>query len=177
MKIATFAWLKTTVWLKLLAGTLAGVVAAGGIASAQAPKSAQKWDQVANIKEMATHIGNVQRNQGADKAMSFIDACYRTHSLGSVYSKSFEGCIVADFLLAQALVAVINRVPAEELRKTGMAAPEDIMKAMQKRVSSAFDQYSISSADAQAFIALTERQGLPAFLLTVFPKAGVKSQD
>jgi hypothetical protein len=153
-----------------LAAALSGLLAAD--ASAQAPATAPKWDRIDNIKNVATHIGGVQRSQGADKALAFIDACYRTHSLGSAYSKSFEGCIVADYLLAQALVAVINRVPAEDLRKTGMAAPEDILKAVNTRVSSAFGQYGIAAPEANAFVALTVEHGMPAFLKAVFPNAG-----
>lgn len=160
--------------MTLVVAGVSGVMAS--TAGAQAPKSttkpAAKWDQVANIKDMATHIGTVQRRQGADKALAFIDACYRTHSLGSVYSKSFEGCIVADFLLAQALVAVINQVPADDLRKKGMAAPEDITRAVQARIGSAFGQYGVTGAEANAFIALTKQHGTEPFLKAVFPNAG-----
>jgi hypothetical protein len=155
--------------ITLLVGTLTGGMAC--TASAQAPKSAAKWDQIANIKEMATHIGALQRRQGADKALAFIDACYRTHSLGSVYSKSFEGCIIADFLLAQALVAVINRVPADDLRKKNMAAPDDIIRAVQTRIGSAFGQYAIAGPEANAILALVDKHGMPVFLSAVFPKA------
>jgi hypothetical protein len=153
--------------IKCLITLLAGASFGADQAGAEAPK----WDRIANIREMATHIGNVQRSQGADKAMAFIDACYRTHGLGSGYSKSFEGCIVADYLLAQALVAVINRVPAEELRKTGMAAPEEIKKAVRVRIGSAFGQYGIGAADANAFVALTQEHGTTPFLKAVFPDA------
>jgi hypothetical protein len=157
--------------LKSLLAAVIGIMAGGGavvsVASAQAPK----WDRIANIKEMGTHIGTLQRNQGADKAMSFIDACYRTHSLGSVYSKSFEGCIAADYMLAQALVAVINRVPPEDLRKTGSAVPADIIKAVQSRILAGFGQYGMDAAQANAFLALVDTHGMPTFLLAVFPKS------
>jgi hypothetical protein len=155
--------------MTLLVGSLSCVLAS--TAGAQAPKSAAKWDQVVNIKEMAMHVGGLQRRQGADKAMSFIDACYRTHSLGSVYSKAFEGCIVADYLLAQALVAVINRVPAEELRKSGGVAPADIINALQSRIVAGFGQYGLGVADTKAFLALVDQHGMTVFLQTVFPKA------
>jgi hypothetical protein len=154
--------------LRSISSVILGAMAAIGAAQAEAPK----WDRIANIKDMATHIGNVQRSQGADKAMAFIDACYRTHGLGSAYSKSFEGCIVADYVLAQALIAVINRVPAGELRKTGMAAPEDIAKAVQTRIGSAFGQYGIATAEANAVVALIAEHGMPPFLKAVFPNAG-----
>jgi hypothetical protein len=153
--------------LKSLLSAVFGTMIAVSVASAQAPK----WDRIANIKEMGTHIGTLQRNQGADKAMSFIDACYRTHSLGSVFSKSFEGCIAADYMLAQALVAVINRVPPEELRKSGSAVPADIIKAVQSRIHAGFGQYGMDAAQANAFLALVDTHGMPTFLSAVFPKA------
>jgi hypothetical protein len=159
----------------VLFAALSGLFASIGGADAQtpkpAPRSAQKWDQVANIKEMATHIGNVQRAQGADKAFVFIDACYRTHSLGSTYSRPLEGCIVADILLAQALVAVINRVPSDDLRKKGMAAPEDITKTVQTRIGSAFGQYGVPATEANTFIALAKEHGTAPFMKAVFPDA------
>ena len=126
---------------------------------------------------MATHIGNVQRRQGADKALAFIDACYRTHSLGSVYSKAFEGCIVADYLLAQALVAVIKRVPADDLRKTGMATASDIIQAVNIRVSTAFGQYGLAASEANAFVALTVEHGMAPFLKAVFPNAEAAASE
>jgi hypothetical protein len=142
------------------------VVAAGPV-NAEAPK----WDRIANIKEMAVHIGTVQRTQGAERALQFIDACYRTHGLGSAYSKSFEGCIVADYLLAQALVAVISKVPSEELRKAGTATPDEIVSAVRVRIGSAFGQYGVTSADASAFVALAEQHGMFPFMRAVFPNA------
>jgi hypothetical protein len=165
MKIAT------RLLIKLTAGVCASAVLTAGMVATQSAKPTASWNQIANIKEMAAHIGKVQRGQGADKAMSFIDACYRTHSLGSVYSKSFEGCIIADYLLAQALVAVINRVPAEELRNGGSATPAEIANAVQSRIVAGFGQYSMGNAEAKALLALVDQHGMPVFLLTVFPKA------
>jgi hypothetical protein len=143
------------------------------------PGSAEtpKWDRIANIKEMAVHIGTVQRDQGAVRALAFIDACYRTHGLGSAYSKSFEGCIAADYMLAQALVAVASRVPTEDLRQGGSAEPAEIITAVQSRIGSGFGQYGIGAADAKAILVLVEQHGMTAFLQTVFPKAASKSKE
>jgi hypothetical protein len=156
----------------LRAACVAGCTVVGAsTASAEAPKFVISWDRAANIKEMAVHIGTMQRTQGAPRALAFIDACYRTHSLGSNYTRAFEGCLAADYMLAQALVAVISRVPAEELRKTGMAAPAEIMQAAQGRISSGFWQYGIAATDGQALLSLIDQQGMPPFLNAVFPKA------
>jgi hypothetical protein len=133
---------------------------AAALLAAPAGAEAPKWDRIANIKEMA-----------AVRALAFIDACYRTHGLGSAYSKSFEGCIAADYMLAQALVAVASRVPAEDLRKGGSAEPTEIVNAVQARIGAGFGQYGIGAAEATAFLALVERHGMTAFLETVFPKA------
>ena len=155
-------------WLSIALGSVLMV----GAASAQAPK----WDRVAHVKEVAVHIGTVQRRQGADQALAFIDACYRTHSLGSTYSKAFEGCIVADYLLAQALVAVTNRVPAEDRARTGLVGPDDIIKAVQTRMGAAFGQYAITKQDANALVAVTAQHGMPAFLRAVFPNAAADDE-
>jgi hypothetical protein len=155
--------------LALIAAGFATLLTSG-LAKAEAPKGQPSWDRIGNIKEMAQHIGNVQRNQGAEKAMGFIDACYRTHSLSSAYSKPFEGCIAADYMLARALVAVIERVPPGELQKSGLAPPAEILKAAQTRIGSGFGQYGINATDAQAFLGLVDQHGMPTFMQAVFPK-------
>jgi hypothetical protein len=155
---------------------IAGAIALSAVLAAAGSSVAEvspKWDRISNIKEIAQHIGNVQRAQGADRAMAFIDACYRTHSLGSAYSKPFEACIAADYMLAQALVAVIERVPAVELQKSGLAPPAEILKAAQNRIGSGFGQYGIKAADGQAFLSLVNEHGMPTFMQTVFPGAKV----
>jgi hypothetical protein len=154
---------------RLRASTVASLAAV--LAGTPVKAEVAKWDKVANIKEMAAHIGKVQRSQGIQRAMTFLDACYRTHSLGSTYSKAFEGCIVADFLVSNALVAVITRVPEEELRKTGVAMPSDVLKAMGARIGSGFSQYNVADAEASQLKELIDRHGTGLFLKTVFPEA------
>jgi hypothetical protein len=149
---------------------------ASGLLVAPARAEAPKWDRIANIKEMAVHIGTVQREQGAVRALAFIDACYRTHGLGAAYSKSFEGCIAADYMLAQALVAVASRVPVEELRKGGSAEPAEIVSAVQSRIGAGFGQYGIGQTDAKAILVLVEQHGMTKFLETVFPKAAASGK-
>jgi hypothetical protein len=162
------------------AAALLAAVVVGVLSPVSSPASAEvtaKWDKVANIKEMAAHIGNVQRSQGIQRAMTFLDACYRTHGLGSTYSKAFEGCIVADFLISNALVAVIARVPEEELRKTGVAMPSEVLKAMGARIGSGLSQYNVAAADVSALKDLIDRHGTGLFLKTVFPEAVAIEQD
>jgi hypothetical protein len=68
------------------------------------------WDQVANIKDAATRLAQMQRRQGAKRAFAFIDACYRTHSLSSKYTKAFEACIAQDYLETQVLAMIYSRL-------------------------------------------------------------------
>ena len=75
----------------------AAVLLAAGSAQATAPD----WDQTANIKDAALRLAEMQRTQGATRAFEFIDACYKTHSLSSKYTKAFEACIAQDYLETQ----------------------------------------------------------------------------
>ncbi|MCK9911167.1 hypothetical protein MXD81_18600, partial [Microbacteriaceae bacterium K1510] len=85
---------------------------AASLAAAQDPK----WDQVENIKDAALRLAQIQRTQGATKAFTFIDACYRTHSLSSEYTKAFEACIAQDYMETQVLSLVYSRMAPEALK-------------------------------------------------------------
>jgi hypothetical protein len=130
-----------------------------------------KWDQAENIREAATHIGTLQKTRGAQKAIQFIDACYRTHGLASEYSRPFEACIAQDYLLTQSLASVYSRVSPEDLAKLGAPQPKALADAMGRRVVAAFKQYNISVADADAFKQLVDQHGFPVFIAIVFPNA------
>jgi hypothetical protein len=147
----------------LLAGTCSAITAQ----TAAQTTEASTWDKIGNIKDTAVHIGTMQRLRGADKVLGFIDACYRTHSLNSGYSKAFEGCIVADYLLAQALIVINSGIPPEKLRESGAASPRDIINSTQARIGSAFGRYGISPEDGKAFLALAGEHGIPLYLRTV----------
>ena len=104
-----------------LALAAAGVIGmhTTSLVAAQDPK----WDQVANIKEAATRLAQMQRTQGATKAFVFIDACYRTHSLSSEYTKAFEACIAQDYLETQILALIYSRMSPDALKRTGAPSP------------------------------------------------------
>ncbi len=62
--------------------------------------------------------------QGATKAFVFIDACYKTHSLSSEYTKAFEACIAQDYLETQILALIYSRMPPEALKRMGAPSPQ-----------------------------------------------------
>jgi hypothetical protein len=134
------------------------------------------WDQVANIKEAATHLGNIQKRQGATKAFDFIIACYKTQGLASKYSKYFEACIAQDYIHTQTLALIYSRMPPDALKKMRVPTPQQLSQAMGQRVTGAFQKYSIPVAEAEAFKKLVDKYGFPTFASIVFPK-GVNSGD
>jgi hypothetical protein len=139
------------------------------------------WDQAANIRDAAARIAKLQRAQGAQAAMNFIDACYRTHSLAEAYSAPFEACIAQDYLLTKTLTQIYSRLPPEARQKLKAPSPEALAQAMGHRVVAAFSQYKVPAADAEAFKKLVDEHGAPVFLRIVFPGAakelGAPSSD
>ncbi len=129
------------------------------------------WSQQENIVEAAKHIALVQRKQGAQKAVDFIDACYRTHSLASTYTRAFEACIARDYILSQALAGLYAQIPPEELKKRGAPSPASLTRAMGQRVAAAFKQYDVSPELAESFRVLVEKEGFPVFMAIAFPPA------
>lgn len=131
--------------------------------------AAPAWDQVENIKEAAGHIAVLHAKQGPQKAIEFIDACYRTHGLASDYSRAYEGCIVRDFLVAHILAAQYAQVSAEERAKRRLPEPRAIAGSMGQRVAAAFQQYNVTPADADHFRELVGKHGIPVYLNIAFP--------
>ncbi len=136
-----------------------------------APAASVTWDQPANIRDAAERIGKIQRAKGADGAVKFIDACYRTHGLASAYSAPFEGCIAQDYLLTKLLTRIYGRLSPEALRKIGAPSAELLAQSMGRRVVAAFSQYKVTAAEAEKFKVEVDRHGLPVFLKVVFPKS------
>jgi hypothetical protein len=130
-----------------------------------------KWDQVENIKEAATRLAQMQRAQGATKAFVFIDACYRTHSLSSAYTKAFEACIAQDYLETQILALIYSRMSPDALKRTGAPSPEMLASTMNRRVSGAFAQYKIGKEQIAQFKRNVDEHGFPLFFQSLFPDA------
>jgi hypothetical protein len=126
---------------------------------------------VENIKEAATRLAQMQRTQGATKAFVFIDACYRTHSLSTDYTKAFEACIAQDYLETQVLALIYSRMSPEQLKKTGAPSPQMLAESMGRRVGAAFSKYKISPDQIATFKRNVDEHGFPLFFQALFPDA------
>lgn len=129
------------------------------------------WDQPANIRDAAERIARLQRSKGAEGAIRFIDACYRTHGLASHYSASFEACIVQDYLETKFLTRVYAGLTPEALSNLRAPSPELLGQAMGQRIVTAFNQYKVPVARAEDLKAQIDLHGAPVFLKIVFPNA------
>jgi len=130
-----------------------------------------KWDQVENIKEAATRLAQMQRTQGATKAFVFIDACYRTHSLSTDYTKAFEACIAQDYLETQILALIYSRMSPDALKRMGAPTPEMLAESMGRRVGAAFAKYKVTPDQIATFKRNVDEHGFPLFFQSLFPEA------
>ncbi len=149
--------------MTLLWGGLAG--AGGAVAAAPA------WNQSDNVKAAAKQLAGIQQREGAEGAVRFISACYKTHGLASAYSKSYEGCVAQDYMQARALALVYSRVDEATLKQKGMPTAEAVTRALNARMNAAFAKYRMSQDDGRKLVQLVESQGVPIYLSIVFPKS------
>lgn len=156
----------TRVLLALAAASLVGM-STTSLVAARDPD----WDQVENIKDAATRLAQLQKTQGATKAFTFIDACYRTHSLSTDYTKAFEACIAQDYLETQILSLIYSRMSPDALKRMGAPTPDMLAATMARRVSAAFAQYKIPKERIAEFKRNIDEHGFPLFFKTLFPDA------
>ncbi|MFM7084811.1 MAG: hypothetical protein ACKOW3_07400 [Hyphomicrobium sp.] len=135
-------------------------------------KMSRSWDQVANIKDAAQRIAKLQQSKGADAAMRFIDACYRTHALASTYSAALESCIVQDYLETKFLTRIYAGLPTEVLSKIRAPSSEQLGQAMGQRIVAAFNQYKVPVKEAEDLKGQVDIHGASVFLKIVLPQAG-----
>jgi hypothetical protein len=140
-----------------------------GAGQALAAAEEPDWDQVENIKDAATRLALMQRTQGATRAFAFIDACYKTHSLSSNYTKAFEACIAQDYLETQVLALIYSRMEPDTLKKMGAPSPELLARTMGRRVAAAFATYDVPVNRVKAFKKLVDEEGFPVFFKALFP--------
>ena len=153
-----------------LALAAAGVIGMSttSLVAAQDPK----WDQVENIKEAATRLAQMQRTQGATKAFVFIDACYRTHSLSSDYTKAFEACIAQDYLETQILALIYSRMSPDALKRMGAPTPRACWRERWAGASARPSPSTRSpSEQIAAFKRNVDEHGFPLFFQSLFPDA------
>jgi hypothetical protein len=147
---------------------IAFVLTAGpAVAAASTPD----WDQAENITDAAQRLARMQRAQGAQKAFEFIDACYRTHSLSSKYTKAFEACIAQDYMETQVLALIYSRIKPEALKAMRAPTPQVLAQTMGKRIRTAFAKYDVPKERIEAFKELVDEHGLPVFFRALFPNA------
>lgn len=135
-------------------------------------KLSRSWDQVANIKDAAQRIAKLQQSKGADAAMRFIDACYRTHALASAYSAALESCIVQDYLETKFLTRIYAGLPADVLTRIRAPSAEVLGQAMGQRIVAAFNQYKVAVKEAEDLKGQVDIHGASVFLKIVLPEAG-----
>jgi hypothetical protein len=145
------------------------IAAAVLLAAVPAQATAPDWDQTANIKDAALRLAEMQRTQGATRAFAFIDACYKTHSLSSKYTKAFEACIAQDYLETQILALIYSRLEPEALKRMGAPTPKLLAKTMGERVAAAFASYKVPKARVEAFKKAVDEHGFPVFFRALFP--------
>ena len=148
---------------------IAAAAFAGVATAACAAFEKPDWDQKANIKEAALRLAELQRTKGATQAFEFIDACYRTQSLNSNYTKGFEACIAQDYLETQVLALVYSRLPPETLKKMGAPTPQVLADSMGKRITQAFASYKVPNSEVEHFHKLIDEEGFPVFFEALFP--------
>jgi hypothetical protein len=151
--------------LAIIAAVALGAAGTAALAAFEKPD----WDQKANIKDAALRLAELQRTQGASKAFEFIDACYRTQSLNSNYTKGFEACIAQDYLETQVLALVYSRLPPETLKKMGAPTPQVLADSMGKRITQAFATYKVPNSEVEHFHKLVDEEGFPVFFEALFP--------
>jgi hypothetical protein len=159
-------------WRRIASAVLAaGLVLECG--AARATNGQPDWDQVANIKEAAVRLAEMQRTRGATRAFAFIDACYKTHRLSSHYTKAFEACIAQDYLETQILALIYSRLSPETLKTMGAPTPEMLAQSMGKRVTAAFATYDVPPVRVAAFKKIVDEHGFPVFFQALFPETEV----
>jgi hypothetical protein len=151
------------------------VLAAGLMLGCGAARATEQpdWDQVANIKDAALRLAEMQRTRGATRAFAFIDACYKTHGLSSAYTKAFEACIAQDYLETQILALIYSRLSPETLKTMGAPTPEMLAQSLGKRVTAAFATYDVPPVRVAAFKKLVDEHGFPVFFQALFPETKV----
>lgn len=130
------------------------------------------WDRAANVRQAAERLAVLQRRQGADAVVKFLDACYRTHTLAAAFTQGLEACMAQDVMFSKVLVQVYGRIPAEELAKLKLPEPATIGRAMSGRLASVAQQYKLDRKAMGELAASIDAHGLPLYVKAVLPSTG-----
>lgn len=154
---------------------LAVAMTAGPPARAVAAKAA--WNQIENVKGAARRLGVMQRRQGSEATLKFLEACYKTHMLAEKYTEGLESCMAQDYMLSQMLAVIYAKVPIEKLNAMKAPSSDVIARAMRGRFQSIFRQYKITQKQADNLKKAVDEYGMPAFIKIVFPNTDKKKDD
>ena len=157
-------------------GKFAGAVAAMLLAAAVVPCASAagdakpEWNLQDNVKDAAKRLGELQRRQGSEAALKFLEACYKTHMLAEAYTEGLESCMAQDYMLSQMLAVIYSRVPDEKLKDMKAPTSDVIAKSMRARFHAIFQQYKLSQEQADNLKKAVDDVGMPIFVQIVFPK-------
>lgn len=151
------------------------------IAATNAPARAEdhkaEWNQVENVKGAAKRLGEMQRRQGSEAVLKFLEACYKTHMLAENFTEGLEGCMAQDYMLSQMLAVIYAKVPADKLAEMKAPSSEVIARAMRGRFQAIFQQYKFTQEQADNLKKAVDVHGMPVFIKLVFPNTGKKKDD
>ncbi|MGE0380506.1 MAG: hypothetical protein AB7O90_06620 [Hyphomicrobium sp.] len=132
------------------------------------------WDQTKNVTDAAKRLAEMQRRQGSEAVLKFLEACYKTHMLAEKYTEGLEACMAQDYMLSQLLAVIYSKVPPEKLADMKAPSPEVIARAMRGRFLAIFQQYNISQEQADSLKKAVDEHAMPLFIKLVFPNSSKK---
>lgn len=144
----------------------------GALQPAPALAAKPGWNQVTNVKDAAKRLGALQRAQGSEAVLKFLEACYKTHMLSETYSQGLEACMAQDYMVSQMLAVIYAKVPKEQLAKMKAPAAEVIAASMRGRFQAIFQQYKFSQEQADALKKAVDQHAMPVYVKIMFPKSG-----
>lgn len=153
------------------------MLVAGANAYARAQDHKAEWNQVENVKSAARRLGEMQKRQGSEAVLKFLEACYKTHMLAENFTEGLEGCMAQDYMLSQMLAVIYAKVPADKLAEMKAPSSEVIARAMRGRFQAIFQQYKFTQEQADNLKKAVDVHGMPVFIKLVFPNTGKKKED
>ena len=157
-------------WLAALTFFAASMV----LTPAHAADTKIDWDQTKNVTGAAKRLAEMQRRQGSEAVLKFLEACYKTHMLAEKYTEGLEACMAQDYMLSQLLAVIYSKVPPEKLADMKAPSPEVIARAMRGRFLAIFKQYNVSQEQADSLKKAVDEHAMPLFIKLVFPKSSQK---
>lgn len=123
--------------------------------------------RIENIKKAAFEIGKLQQQHGSNGAFKSIQACYgRELASAKNLSPALEACMTQDILVSQTSAAMFARNTPEARKKYGFPEPDDVMKAMAKRIINIYARFQVNPEVARSFQDAVKTHGAAAYAAT-----------